>query len=173
MLKKIFFLCVTLVPFSLNADGPFDAVMGYFNLTGGSWLTTIEIKATKDMNHLEGKGEDPCKLALVFSNSKELEAKLMGLSGPAFFAALEQIKKDHGTNLYIIVMDVLPNDQRTIVVKPTDPTLEGIYESTKFVVGYVSYQTPGDHRFTILSGPEKVTLNFGPSDVAVVTEQKK
>ena len=165
--------------FVSGCSGPMEQVVEYVGLSGGSWLKTVHIKASNDMNQnadaysSQDVGSDPCKLAFVFGKSEEIQAKLLTLNGFDFFKGLDQLIRNHQNDLFIQIDDVLPNDLRTIEIKPQNTVEENIYNKATFVLGFVSYQTPGDHRFSVPKGADKVTLNFGPEAVEVVDPEQK
>jgi hypothetical protein len=179
MLFRTFFTLSISLFFISNCGGPMEQVVEYVGLSGGAWLKTIHIKAANDMNQntdaytSQDVGSDPSKLAFVFGKNEELQKKLLSLNGVDFFKGLEQLKSDHKNDLFIQIDDVLPNDLRNIEIKPQNNNEEDIYNKATFVIGFVSYQTPGDHRFTVPKGADQITLNFGPTAVAVIVPEQK
>lgn len=179
MLFRTFFTLSISLFFISSCSGPMEQVVEYVGLSGGSWLKTINIKASDDMNQnadaysSQDVGSDPSKLAFVFGKSEELQAKLLEFNGFSFFKGLDQLKRDQQNNLFIQIEDVLPSDLKTIDIKPQNNTEEDIYNKATFVLGFVSYQTPGDHRFSVPKGADKITLNFGPEAVEVIVPEQK
>ena len=179
MLFRTFFTLSISMFFINGCSGPMEQVVEYVGLSGGSWLKTVSIKASNDMNQnadaysSQDVGSDPSKLAFVFGKNEDIQAKLLALNGLDFFKGLGQLKRDHQNDLFIQIDDVLPNDLRTIDIKPQNSGEEDIYNKATFVLGFVSYQTPGDHRFSVPKGADKVTLNFGPEAVEVIVPEQK
>lgn len=179
MVFRSFFTLSICLLFINSCSGPMEQVVEYVGLSGGAWLKTIHIKAANDMNQnsdayaSQDVGSDPCKLAFVFGKNEELQKKLLGLNGLDFFKGLDQLKRDHKNDLFIHIDDVLPNDLREIEIKPQNSIEEDIYNKATFVIGFVSYQTPGDHRFSVQKGADQITLNFGPAAVDVIVPEQK
>lgn len=174
------FLTISISLLLINScSGPMEQVVEYVGLSGGAWLKTIHIKAANDMNQSadayasQDVGSDPSKLAFVFGKNEELQKKLLSLNGLDFFKGLDQLKNDHQNDLFIQIDDVLPNDLREMDIKPNNSIEEDIYNKATFVIGFVSYQTPGDHRFSVPKGANQITLNFGPAAVDMIVPEQK
>lgn len=174
--KYVLFLgCLVFV----GCSGTMDKITDYIGISGGSWLKTIKINARKDMNQSEDAlspedvASDPCKLAIVFGNNEILQGRLLEMSSVDFFNAVDQLQRDHKDELYVVIEDVLPGDVRTIKIKPTNTMQENIYNKATFMIGFVSYQAPGNHRFAIPKGAPSVRINFDANNVAVVVPEQK
>lgn len=164
----IFTLFVVFFSMQTTCLGLADKIGSLFNSTSGSWLKSMTLKSANDMNwqdnhdHPEDAGGNSARLAVVFCNDDKLKEIFTKITGPSFFKQMAELKNKYATSIYIAEAEVLPSDTKEFSVQPKDDDLTGqkIYNNTKFIVGYVSYQTPGDHWIEIPKDDIHTTLRF-------------
>lgn len=185
MPQRSIFALFALICFVVQSDcfALADKLNSVLGTGSGTWLATITTKSSQDMNFQENPefpedaGGNPLKFAVVFCNDEKLKEEFKKITGPNFFSSMQDIKNKYGSSIYIVVIDVVPSATKDVCVKPADDDLtsQKIYNNTKFIVGYASYQTPGDHWIDIPLDDFSATIRFD-KNVAVlepkVTEKK-
>jgi hypothetical protein len=167
-MRYIFTLFVMFFIMQQNCLGLGDKFGSLFTSNAGAWLKSITLKSSQDMNwqdnhdHPEDAGGNAAHLAIVFCNDEKLKDVFTKITGTDFFKQIAELKNKYAASIYIASTEVIPSDTKEFSVQPKDTDLTGqkIYNDTKFIVGYVSYQTPGDHWIEIPKDDIHSTLRF-------------
>jgi hypothetical protein len=164
----IFMLFTVFFSIQHTCLGLADKIGAVFNSSSGSWLKSLTLKSAQDMNwqdnpeHPQDAGGNSAMLAIVFCNDDKLKEVFTKMTGADFFKQMAELKNKYATSIYIAETEIVPSDTKEFSVAPKDNDLSGqkIYNDTKFIVGYVSYQTPGDHWIEIPKDDIHAALRF-------------